>query len=110
MNDKVKTLESYKELNPNWDGYDAIKPNPIIIDRAISFLVALKCYNVELPKPMIAGSGEVGLYWRLDKTYIEVGFDETGNCLFIDSKPDLFGIDDFDETIIPKELLEKITL
>lgn len=107
----IKMLESYKELTENWDGYGAIKPDSTIIDRAILFVVRLKIFNIKhFPKPMIAGSGEVGLYWKIDNMYIEVDFDADGNSMFMDNKPELWGVDNFDESSIPTELLEKITL
>jgi hypothetical protein len=39
----------------------------------------LSSYNILIPKCIIAGSGEVGIYWEVNNVYIEITFNNKGN-------------------------------
>lgn len=117
----LKELESYKLLESNWDGYDCPKPIIPNIDKAINFLNLLEKNKFQAPTPMIAGDGEVGLYWTTprdvkDSYYIEISFDtDEGYCFFYEfeknsEKHELYGKEILDISIIEDKLFEKLKL
>jgi hypothetical protein len=65
-------LYSYKELNNNWDGYGGSRPSDAIINTAKSFLDILKNNQINNPKIMVAGDGEIAFSWKNNKNYIEI--------------------------------------
>lgn len=66
-------ITSYLSLQSNWDGYDGQAPTAIAVAQALDFL-DLVPDSFLMPKPMLAGSGEVGLYWESSNLFAEVGF------------------------------------
>ncbi len=72
-------IEQYKSLEEDWDGYGAAAPTREIIDAAIELVRKLKIKNFKAPKPMLSGSGELGLYWKNNSVYIEISIDEPRN-------------------------------
>lgn len=66
-------LISYAWLPQGWDGYDGKPAQLQAVTDAIAFL-DLKPADIPLPYPQIAPDGEVGLYWRTDEVYADVGF------------------------------------
>tara|TARA_R110002074_G_C12350355_1_gene649573 strand:- start:427 stop:894 length:468 start_codon:yes stop_codon:yes gene_type:complete len=44
----IETLKSYAALDNNWDGYEALKPSNISIKKAISFILTLQEYNIDV--------------------------------------------------------------
>lgn len=88
-------LLSYLQLKPDWDYDDGIVPQSYNIDTSIRFLTLLKNFHLPLPKPMLAGDGEVCLYWKKENFYIEVGFEEEGEFSYaVDNHKTPFGEDD----------------
>ena len=72
LRDTMFELLSYKYLEANWDGYDAIKPNAYSIAQAWKFLGVLIDNGISCPSVMISGSSEIGFYWKNDKYYVEI--------------------------------------
>jgi len=72
-------------LSPGWDGYDGQAPSAGAVFEAQAFLKALPS-SVRLAKPMIAGDGEVGLYWDEPGLYLEIGFRGDGRLSWYGEK------------------------
>lgn len=72
------TIFNYLDLEDDWDGYGGIKPSNKIISAGEILIKQLdKQANLRLiPEPMLTGSGELGFYWDLDNTYIEIDIYE----------------------------------
>ena len=66
-------LLAYRDLPPGWDGYEGVPASIDAISDAFDFLDKMP-EDIPLPYPQIATDGEVGLYWRTDEVYVEVGF------------------------------------
>lgn len=89
-------LSSYLGLTEGWDGYDGIVPSKETISSSLKFLKIINNYNLPAPKPMLSGEGEVSLYWNINDTYIEAGFEDGNLLSFLVNSPDeVFGEDDF---------------
>ncbi len=71
----INTLESYKSLEEDWDGYGGVTPSIEVVDTAINLIFKIKRDDLPTPKPMISSSGNVGLYWNGKDSYVEVGID-----------------------------------
>ena len=69
----IGRLRGYKLLGPNWNGYGGQHPSSDAVEDCVDFLRSLNPSGV-MPKPMVAGDGEVGVFWETDALYIEVSF------------------------------------
>lgn len=72
-------LYSYRELKSNWDGYGGVRPRDEIITTTERFIKSLENESIIPPRIMVAGSGQVALFWKNKGNYIEVDFDEEGS-------------------------------
>lgn len=103
----IGRLRGYKLLSPNWNGYGGQRPSSNAVEDCINFLRSLDSSCV-LPKPMVGGDGEVGIFWETDAFYIEVSF-RGNDCLeylvSVDGK-DIEGIGPLDP-LVP-ELAESL--
>lgn len=106
-----RNLIKFKYLKPNWDGYDGSPPKDGAVFDAVEFLRRLP-RNVKLPKEMVAGDGDVGLYWDDGKVFIELGFNGSGRYYFYaeDANDEASG-DDLNvlSRSIPSDLLKRIS-
>jgi len=64
---------SYLALAPDWDGYGGVPPSNQAVGDALMWLQRLPV-DCAQPKPMLSGSGEVGLYWDRNGFYCDIGF------------------------------------
>jgi len=64
---------SYLSYERDWDGYGGVTPTKSAVANAIDFLIKLPKRAV-LPRPGLAGDGEVGLFWKSGSLFIDVGF------------------------------------
>ena len=103
-------LNSYEQLPENWDGYDGIAPKKSVIEATVSFLDKLTKESIKVPKSMLSGTGEVSLYWEVDNTYIEIGFEDSIHYTYlIDNKGEAFGEDDYPlMENIPNQLIQAL--
>jgi hypothetical protein len=67
------TLRRYRLLPDNWDGEGGVPPSSDIVEMAIAFLDGLPP-NLDLPRPMVEGEGEITLLWKSPNIYLEIGF------------------------------------
>ncbi len=70
------TIGDYAFLTEDWDGYGGIAPSEELIKTTIELLGQLHEKGFSIPKPMLSGVGEIGLYWRNDIIYVEITIDE----------------------------------
>lgn len=103
-------LFSYKLLKNNWDGYNGIKPSDDIVNTAKLFLSTLKTNKTIHPHIMLSGNGEISLFWKNKKNYIEVSFDEKNKLsFFYELDKAVYGEDDIEiSQTIPKILAYSI--
>ncbi|MBD2281158.1 hypothetical protein [Aphanizomenon flos-aquae] len=74
----VAKIRNYLSLPDDWDGYQGIAPKSKTIEETISVVKRLHDYHISLPKPMVSGTGIVGLFWEKDNIYIEICFEGDG--------------------------------
>lgn len=79
-------IQSYADLPPDWDCDGGRAPARTDIDNAVAFLQSLP--GGDLPRPMVAGDGDVGFTWRTPDAYLEVGFCDRGQISFYGKAPD----------------------
>jgi hypothetical protein len=104
-------VTAYRGLKAGWDGDDGVAPSGEAIADALSFIRLLPL-RARLPKPMVAGDGEVGFYWKSDDCYIDVGFFGNGTISYYGhAKREGFEVHDttpYDRRALPKDLLAVI--
>lgn len=66
-------VRSYADFPDDWDGSDGIPPSQRAIDESMHLLSQLERLQVVEPKTMLDNDGEIGLYWRTDRCYLEIG-------------------------------------
>ena len=74
MKEIINTLNEYKELEKDWDGYEGDAPSNEVVNSVIIFLD--KLVEFPTPKTMLSGTGVVGLYWETHKYYIDIIFSK----------------------------------
>lgn len=95
FNKTERELLSYLQLKDDWDYEGGVVPENYSVNTSINFLKMLKKFQLPLPKPMLTGDGEVCLYWKKKKFYIEVGFEKEGQFSYlVDDYISPFGKDD----------------
>ena len=108
----AREIKSYAQLKPDWDGYGGRAPAQVDIDNAVDFLMSLR--GGDIPRPMVAGDGDVGFTWRTESAYLEIGFCDEGQISFYGKTPDggeAWGDNDYAKEGVPaklRELLESI--
>ncbi len=101
----IKELNSYKDLKTNWDGYGGIRPTDEIINSTKKFLEKLKENKILTPSIMVAGSGEIAIFWESKDSYIEVNFDTQEQFSFFYKIDDeIYGEDDIKVDNLPIRL------
>jgi hypothetical protein len=87
-------LQSYLVLPADWDGYGGVPAPKGVVEDALRWLATLPSSDA-LPLPMVAGDGEVSLYWDVVGLYLEVSFPGDSTCHFIAvSEKERYGCDD----------------
>ena len=86
--DLLEKLDSYLGLAHGWDGYSALPPSPLAVERAREFLALLRRSDLEPArlKPSVANG--IGLTIRNDrrKVYVEFYNDGAIHALFSDGE------------------------
>jgi hypothetical protein len=88
----IKTLYSYVQLPQDWDGYGGLPASLQAVQDAEHFLVKLP-EGVPLPRPMLAGSGTVGLYWDGGDLYISLDFEGDNRYTYLIDQNDQYSSD-----------------
>ena len=73
-------IKSYANLPPDWDCDGGHAPLKKDIANAVHFLRSLR--SGDIPRPMVAGDGDVGFIWKTKSSYLEVGFCDDGQISF----------------------------
>lgn len=69
-------ITNYLRLENNWDFENGITPKLNIVKTTLDLLNKIQEFNLPLPRPMLDGDGEISLYWKKDKIYIELSIDK----------------------------------
>lgn len=69
----IGKLTSYLELDDGWDGYSGERPSEVAVTDAIQFIQKLRT-GLKSAIPMVSSDGEVGLFWKDQENYIDIGF------------------------------------
>lgn len=85
LNKLVGTLNGYGNLPEDWDGYGGVPPMSETVSDA-SNVVSLLPREVPLPKPMLSGNGNIGLYWKTDDLYLDIEFEGDGTFSYYAEK------------------------
>lgn len=104
-------LRRYTNLPNGWDGEGGVAPPKRAVLEAITFLDLLPP-NMQLPKPMVEGDGEVALYWKGEDRYLEIGFKGDGSVDYYGEDEELgvelMSADPFDGSHIDPGLMDFI--
>ncbi|MEA5512975.1 hypothetical protein [Nodularia sp. UHCC 0506] len=73
----VTALRNYLDLYYDWDGYQGIAPQVKTVEESIRLVQKLPD-SIPLPKPMVSGTGIVGLFWGKNNIYAEICFEGDG--------------------------------
>ncbi|WP_414526447.1 hypothetical protein [Nodularia chucula] len=73
----VAILRNYLDLYYDWDGYQGIAPQLRTVEESIRLVEKLPD-SIPLPKPMVSGTGIVGLFWEKKNIYAEICFEGDG--------------------------------
>ncbi|MFM0270899.1 hypothetical protein PQQ59_09995 [Paraburkholderia aspalathi] len=107
LNNLMQELASYGELKNGWDGYGGQPANRHSLADSYVFLGHLPI-SAPLPKAMIAGVGEISLYWEDRETYAEVSFPGDRTFHYFLDGPDASGDGDdipLSNAKLPEQLL-----
>lgn len=81
-------LGEYAALSEGWDGYEGVPARPQSVIDARRFLDSLYA-RAPIPKPMLAGNGEISLFWESEGDYAEASFPGDGTFHYFIDSPDL---------------------
>lgn len=82
----IRQVAGYLALADDWDGYGGVAAGPEAVGDAVRFVSQLP-ESLPLPKPMVSGSGVVGLYWEGNDRYASIDFDGSGFYCYIADRP-----------------------
>ena len=107
-----RSLYGFLSLSDGWDGYDGIVPSLGVIITSSMMLDKIRELYIEAPKPMLASSGEVGLYWKNKQHYLEICFDTKDSFSYMyDGVEGTFAEADIElENLLPSLLISKLAL
>ena len=99
-------ITSYLSLKQDWDGYGAGPPTTQAVVDALLWLGRLPADFLP-PKPMLSGSGELGLYWDRNGFYCDIGFLGDGTFSYYAQVPEgsSLGDENIDIKKLPAPLL-----
>jgi len=79
-------IADYLSLPDDWDGYGGKPANLATVMDTFDFLKRYPA-TFPAPKPMIGGSGVIGLYWESNGCYASIDFDGSGHYCYIADRP-----------------------
>jgi len=83
-------LLTYRSLPYDWDSYDGQPANEHAMLDALKFLTHLPP-GLQIPAPMLAGTGTVGLYWDRGNHYASLEFEGDGTYSFLTDSLEGYG-------------------
>jgi len=107
----LSKIADYNNLPDDWDGYGGVAASLATVLNAVHFLQRFPS-TLPLPKPMIGGSGLIGLYWEGNGCYASIDFDGSGYyCYIADSSDEESGQDAVPvDAPLPQRLAEVIAM
>lgn len=69
----IGKLISFLSLEKGWDGFSGESPSDEAVKNAIEFIQKLNT-GLNTAIPMLSSDGEIGLFWRDQYNYIDIGF------------------------------------
>ncbi len=88
LDNLINIVHDYVNLPNNWDGYEGVAPKIKAVRDCISIIKHLP-EAILLPKPMVSGTGIVGLYWEKNMVYAEICFEGDGTFWYYGTKDNL---------------------
>lgn len=82
----LQEIAVYRDMSIGWDG-EAGRPALSWSADAATALIETLPPEIPDPVPMIAASGEVGIYWMDGEAYAEIGFEPEGTCFMFAEAP-----------------------
>lgn len=109
----VGQLRNLPNLHDNWDGYGGVTPERDAVEYAVAFLnlASKEISGLPMPRPSLAGSGEVGVYWSFGEHgfYGDIGFFADGRMnYYVEEKGGRYASEGgimFDRNKLPDQLL-----
>ncbi|MWV11174.1 hypothetical protein F3I62_03605 [Pseudomonas sp. R-28-1W-6] len=78
----TEKLFMYRGLDEDWDGYGGQPATYGSFSNAMEFVQKLT-KRFELPASMLAGDGEISLFWKRNGSYLEISFPGDNSYHFI---------------------------
>lgn len=78
----AERLYMYRGLEEDWDGYGGQAATFGSFTNAMEFVKKIT-RRFDVPASMLAGDGEISLFWRKNGSYLEVSFPGDNSCHFI---------------------------
>lgn len=79
-------LNAYMHAGYDWDGYGGEPATYASWSNALEFLHVLPI-RFKPPVPMLAGDGEISLFWKDSERYVEISFPGDGTFHYIYNAP-----------------------
>ncbi|QGZ62119.1 hypothetical protein [Paraburkholderia acidisoli] len=70
-------INDYAGLADGWDGEGSRAPSADAVVDAICLTMHLPA-GIPVPRAMVSANGEVGLYWRSDRAYVDIAIEDGG--------------------------------
>lgn len=77
----IGEIRRWALMDANWDGEGGASPATPSLDESVAFIRLLE-NTVELPEPMLLGSGHAGLFWKTDSLYADLEFLGDGRIAY----------------------------
>lgn len=74
-------IECLADLVMGWDGPGSVRPTDQTIAKAVAFVSSIPA-SVTPPELAAAGDGEISLFWRTDKLFVDVSVGSDGAAAF----------------------------
>lgn len=109
-------IKGFGSLDQGWDDADSVVPSDAGVADALAFIDLLPLDAI-LPKTTVSSDGEIGFYWKTDRSYIDIGFLGDGKISYfakvLDESGAPFEVHDEAEFLrrsLPKDLIDAIAL
>lgn len=76
--DIMSRLEPFAALEDGWDGEDSFAPSTAMLGLAVRCATKIASANIDAPHFMIFHDGQLGVYWKTDRLYLSITFEDDG--------------------------------